>query len=299
MSETSEFSITSGGELLGGVVSRPDGRVPASGMPTVLLVHGLANDRDESGQFPFISRRLVNEGVCVARVDLRGDRRSRDPGRQLPATQWPHDVLAALAWVRAQPEIDADRLVLIGASMGGAVGVTVAAVEHRLRGVVTLGSPADGLRWLKDLWCRVRGELAWSAFIASVEDDRVARALGNAPKSIALVGDFLPFDGRERAVAEVMLRDNPGMLDVMALEVADDLRLLSPELFAPRVSVPALVVHGTEDNLVSSGESQRLANAGPTVRRVVITGGEHQLLLGGHQGEVADLVCSWLLDLVA
>lgn len=299
MSETSEFSITSGGEVLGGVLVRPDGRVNGRGMPTVLLVHGLANDRDESGQFPYISRRLVGEGFCVARFDLRGDRSSQNPGLQLPATQWPHDVLAALAWARAQPEIDADRIVLIGASMGGAVGVTIAVVEHGLRGVVTLGSPADGLRWLKDMWCGVRSESAWLAFMANVEDDRVARALGKSAKLIALVGDFLPFDEPERSAAETMLRENPGMLDMMALEVADDLRLLSPESFAPRLSVPALIVHGSSDSMVSLAEAEKLAGTGPMVQSVIVQGGQHQLLLGSHQGKVAELVTSWLLDRLA
>jgi pimeloyl-ACP methyl ester carboxylesterase len=208
-------------------------------------------------------------------------------------------LLATLTWARSQTEIDADRLFVIGASMGGAVGVSVAALDGQLRGVVTLGSPADGLRWLRDLWCRERGDAAWSTFMQSVEDDRIARASGKAPKFVALVGDFLPIDGPERAAAEAMLRANPGMLDVMALEVVDDLRLLNPETAAANLSTPALIVHGTADALVSSREAERLAGAGTAVRRVIVAGGEHQLLLGSHQEQVVDIVISWILDLVA
>jgi|ERR1700722_3459653 len=298
MSNTTAVWITSGNELLECVVSRPACRVLGRGWPTAILVHGLANDRDESGQFPVLSGRLVDDGLCVVCIDLRGDRRSHEPGRQLPATQWTQDVLAVLAWARWQTEIDADRLFLVGASMGGAVGVSVAALDRDLRGVVTLGSPADGLRWLKVLWCRERGDSAWSAFMKSVEDDRVARATGKAPKFVALVGDFLPVDGPGRAAAEKMLQENPGMLDVIALEVADDLRLITPETSARDLSTPALFVHGTEDALVSPNEAMRMAVAGTTVRRVIVTGGEHQLLLGSHQDEVVNLVSSWLRELV-
>lgn len=54
------------------------------------------------------------------------------------------DCRAAAAWLAARPDVDADRLGLVGTSLGSIVGANVAAAEPRLKNVCLL-LPGGGL----------------------------------------------------------------------------------------------------------------------------------------------------------
>ena len=97
----------------------PDGE--ASGLPGVVVVHGFAAS---STIMEPLGRMLARAGYAVALPDVSGhganssslsvDDTSRD--------ELQVDVAAVLSWLGAQPAVDADRLALVGHSMGaGAV----------------------------------------------------------------------------------------------------------------------------------------------------------------------------------
>lgn|GEM_PF-1387650 len=290
-----EPALFSGGRTLGAIVHVPELRKRGARGPAVVMAHGLANDRDESGQFPPLAERLVADGNVVIRFDFRGGVRDVDPGRQMPASEWPHDLLAAIAYTRSRGDVDPERVVVVGASCGGSVALHVATVDARLRGFVTLGSFGDGARWLRELWTRVHGTRRWEGFLNEVTEDRRRRAAGRRSRRSALVGEFLPVSEEHRAGVEEFVRANPGMLARLALEVADDLLLMSPESSAARVTCPVLVVHGTADRLVPLGEAERLGRAlGSRAQSVTIEGAPHQLLLGEARDHVAELLASWV-----
>ena len=51
--------------------------------------------------------------------------------------------------MKAQPEIDPQRIGLIGWGVGGAVCVEVTAREDAVKAVATLNSFVDGVRWMR------------------------------------------------------------------------------------------------------------------------------------------------------
>ncbi len=53
------------------------------------------------------------------------------------------DGLAALAWLRTRPEVDADRIVVGGHGMGGVVALHVAAIDGGVAGVFSVSAPAS------------------------------------------------------------------------------------------------------------------------------------------------------------
>ena len=67
------------GWTLGAVVHVPELRKDGARSPAVVMAHGLANDRDEAGQFPPLAERPVAEGNVVMRFDFRGAVRDVDP----------------------------------------------------------------------------------------------------------------------------------------------------------------------------------------------------------------------------
>ncbi len=280
------------------VAAVPAARGGGPGLPGVVLAHGLANDRDEAGQFGPLAARLCAEGHLVLRFDFRGGVRDVNPGRQLAVREWAEDLLAAIAFVRARDDVDPARVGVVGSSAGGSVAVYVAALEPTLQYVVTLGCFADGERWFRELWTRVFGRAAWDEFVTQLVDDRGRRAGGHPSRRVALAGQFLPVLPDERPGLEEFLLANPGMLRALALESADDILLCSPEQIGPRGVCPVLVVHGSEDTLVPLAEAERLvASLGDRAASVVIEGGPHQLLLGDQAAHTLDVISDWIAHL--
>jgi uncharacterized protein len=291
----SQVEFWSGGRRRPGLLHRPPGAVPPGTRAAVVLAHGLANDREEAGQFGPLTDRLVAEGHVVLRFDFRGGVRDVDPGRQLPASEWPHDLISAVAFARGLPDVDAARVGVVGSSCGGSVALVVAAVEPAVRYVVTLGCFADGADWLRGLWCRARGDEGWCRFLGDLAADRARRASGDRSRRVPLAGGFLPVAESDLESIAQLLEANPGMLGELALETADDLLLLSPEAFAGRGEAPVLLVHGSADSLVPASDADRLERAlGPRVTRIDVDGGPHQLLLGQQRDDVLDLVAGWI-----
>jgi dipeptidyl aminopeptidase/acylaminoacyl peptidase len=277
------------------VVEYPRGGASGARLPAVVLAHGLANDREEAGQFVPLTNRLVEEEHVVLRFDFRGGARDAEPGRHMPATEWIHDLLAALAFIRRLDRVDPLRVGVIGASCGGSVALSAAAIDPQLRFVATLGCFGDGARWLHDLWTHARGVDAWEGFVSDLISDRNRRACGLPSRRVPLAGGFLPVPEDDIPALEELLRANPGMLREVALEVADDLLLLSPEQTGVRGTCPVLISHGTDDTLVPLTEADRLTAAfGKRVTRVDFRNGQHQLLLGNQCRETLDVISSWV-----
>jgi len=109
------------------------------GAPGVVLTHGVADGRT---RFLPWARRLRADGYHVLRYDLRGHGTSEGAvvtyGQRERA-----DLRAAIAWLREAPGVDADRIALASASMGGAVTLAaLPALEPEVRCAVLL-APAS------------------------------------------------------------------------------------------------------------------------------------------------------------
>jgi hypothetical protein len=112
------------------VVSYPSGPLslkawfahpPGSGRaPALLYFHGgFAFDRDDFE----VVRPFVESGFAVMTPMLRGE--NGNPGAHEHYYGEVDDARAAIAWLRARPDIDPDRVVAFGHSAGGVVSVLV------------------------------------------------------------------------------------------------------------------------------------------------------------------------------
>jgi dienelactone hydrolase len=151
-----EREVTVGSEpwSLPGALTLPKGEGP---FPAVVLVHGSGpNDRDETvgGNRPFrdLAWGLASQGVAV----LRYDKRTKVYGGSLPPDiglddEVVEDALSALTVARTIPEIDADRVFLLGHSLGGMMAPAVASRDAGLAGVAILAAPARSPLALRQL----------------------------------------------------------------------------------------------------------------------------------------------------
>ncbi len=137
-------SFASTGAVLAGTLTIPDDR--HGPLPAVVLVHGSgADNRDErvgpNAVFLDLSNALSNDGVVVLRYDKRGIGESTGT----PTEDWHvlgDDVRAAVAFLRRRPEVDPNRIFLLGHSEGGLVVPLIAPTISGLAGIILMAPPA-------------------------------------------------------------------------------------------------------------------------------------------------------------
>lgn len=138
------FPSKTSGVQLHGTLTLPTERGPH---PAVVLISGSgAQDRDESiaGHRPFLvlADHLTRHGFAVLRTDDRGFGNTGHDMLALRLDDLVDDVWGALAFLRAQPEIDHERIGLLGHSEGGFLAAVVSARDTAVRFVVLLAGPA-------------------------------------------------------------------------------------------------------------------------------------------------------------
>jgi len=138
-----------GGITLGGTLTRPanaHGRLPA----VVTITGSGQQDRDEyiplvGGVriFRQVADTLSRVGIAVLRLDDRGLGASTGNFSNSTTADFADDIRAALAYLRARPDIDPDRLALVGHSEGGMIAPMVAASDPKLRAIAIMAGPAE------------------------------------------------------------------------------------------------------------------------------------------------------------
>src|SRR3984885_4274073 len=136
--------VSSDGWDLHGTLRLPECDHP---IPGAVLLHSARSDR---AVYSHLERLLAERGMAVLNLDWRG--RGQSVGRgtlfTLPdherAETW-RDGVAALSALAGRPEVDAERLGILGAAQGAEIAVKAAQRDHRVRAVVILTGyePAD------------------------------------------------------------------------------------------------------------------------------------------------------------
>lgn len=219
---------------LAGTLTIPKGRTGT--VPAVVTISGSgAQHRDSDilpGYAPFreIADYLGHRGIAVLRLDDRGTGASTGNFATATSADFADDIRAALAFLRARPEIDPGRLVLLGHSEGGIVAPMVAATDTALAAIALLAAPAQTGR-----------EVIRYQFRNLISADSTLR---DAARDSALASAI---DGIEsRAASDPWIRF---FLDYDPLPTAAQVRQ------------PVLILHGATDRQVTADQAEQLAAA--------------------------------------
>ena len=142
-------SFYSEGVKLAGDLFLPADVKPGDRRAGIVLCHGYTGVR--SIYLPDNARVLAEAGYVVMSFDYKGWGESEGPKSRLAPYSRVADVQAALTFLGAQPEVDAARLGIYGTSYGGATVVFVAAVDLRVRCVVSVVGVGNGARWMRNV----------------------------------------------------------------------------------------------------------------------------------------------------
>jgi uncharacterized protein len=233
-----ELTVGSNEWKLGATLTMPAGKGP---FPCVVLVHGPGpNDRDETIYsnriFRDIGEGLASRGIAVLRYDKRtlvyGDKMG-----ELPYTleqETIEDAVRSIAVLRQQPGIAADRIFVLGHSLGGYAAPRIAARDGKLAGLIFLAANA---RPIED--------------VALDQNTYVAHLNGNPSPQVEQRLDALK---AEVAKVKSLEPGQPVPQVLMGLPGAYlmDLRDYDPAAQAKKLHLPSLFLHGKRDFQVTT-----------------------------------------------
>jgi phosphoribosylformylglycinamidine cyclo-ligase len=116
-------TFESEGQQVVGMFHTPDGSPKA---PAVVLCHGFTGNKSES-HFVFVklARSLADAGMATLRFDFRGSGDSEGSFEEMTISGEIADAMNAVEFLAEQPEVDADRIGVLGLSLGGCVAACV------------------------------------------------------------------------------------------------------------------------------------------------------------------------------
>ena len=227
---------------LPGSLTVPSGEGP---FPAVVLVHGSGpNDRDETlgpnKPFRDLAWGLSSKGIVVIRYEKRTKQYAAEMAKLANSITVKEEVLddaaAAVAFLRARPEVDPERVFVLGHSLGALVAPRLARDEPGIAGLILLAAPT---RPLEDVI------LAQVQYLAHLDGSVSAE-------------EQAQIDSLKQQVARVK---DPGLSDEVAatqlpLGIAApywlDLRDYHPEKVAASLTMPLLALQGARDYQVTT-----------------------------------------------
>lgn len=287
--QTQSVTFYSEGCRLQGDIFRPDGESESAGRPGVLLCHGYTGVRNL--YLPDNARVLVEAGYVVMTFDYKGWGDSDGPPGRLAPHGRVADCHAALTVLAMQDDVDADRLGIYGTSYGGGTVVWLAAIDHRVRAVVSVVGVGHGARWMRS----VRRPDEWFDMLAESAADRAERATTGESKVVERGHVLLP-DRQSAELAAAARKGNPGAINQLPLEYVDETLAFNPEWVVDKIAPRAVLFITTDDDrLVPPEESIAMhARAGEPKKLVVLRGyGHYEVYVEPAFSEVMAETVAW------
>lgn len=269
---TREFTFMNGEVRLTGTLFLPEGDGP---FPAVVLFHGSGPDTRE----PYFAdaKMLQQAGIAALAYDKRGTGTSTGDWRTSSLDDLVADVLAGLHTLKTQPEVDPDKVGILGSSQGAYLAPFAAARDDQVAFIVQVTGSATTLA-NQEMW----------------DDGNSLKQLGFSDRAIAteMKALHMLYSGRE------LIRK--GILPLGDLWFVHYDPYLDPADVWPNVNVPALVLYGGRDMSVPVRTSLEVAPGlffHPSSRVVVFPDLPHALGGPGRNNnpEYASLVTEWIL----
>lgn len=282
-------SFYSEGTRLAGDLFLPDDLKPGEKRAGILLCHGYTGVRNL--YLPDTARALNKAGYVVLTFDYKGWGDSDGPKSRLSPYGRVIDSQAALTFLGAQDMVDDDRLGIYGTSYGGATVVWTAAVDPRVKVVVSVVGIGHGHRWMRS----VRRPDEFADLLERSKTDRIRRVMTGESEFADRNAVLLP-DRQSAGLAAAARRGNPGAVGEIPLEYIDDTLGFHPEWVVDKIAPrPVLFITSDDDRLVPPEESAALyAKAGEPKKLIVLKGwGHYEVYAGEAFRQVIAPIIAW------
>lgn len=270
-----------------------DLRFPDSGSgrwPAVVCCHGYSGN--PNSHTAGAARALTEAGYLTLTIAHRGFWDSEGPrGRMIPMEQV-HDIIDALSYLESRDDVDAGLLGLWGQSFGGSNVTYAAAIDPRVRCMVSLSGIGNGRRWLRSL----RPWWQWLELLDRLKEDRVRRATTGESEIVDFF-DLMPCDPMNTSYLRGREADFPGWVWQRPLETAQATIDYAPEDVADRISPrAALWIHTELDQIVPVEESVAMYERAKEPKKLVVMrhrGAHYDAYAGEFHDEIMRIAIDW------
>lgn len=259
-----EIRFHANGVQLAGCLLRPAGRGPH---PLVILSHGFSATM-AMGLLDYAEHFREAGLACLVYEHRNFGASGGEPRHEIDPWQQVADMRDAVSHARGLPGIDPARIGLWGTSYAGGHALVVAALDRRVRCVVSQVPLVDGYATLRG-WI---GEAHWDAMQERFAADRDARYHGAAPR---LTKPARPGDQTWAWVEKIGARDTyPNEITQRSLELVGS---YEPASFVARIApTPLLMILARDDTQTPvAGQRAAFARAGQPSRLVLLDGGHY------------------------
>lgn len=254
--------------------------------PVVICVHGLTrNARD----FDYVARALASNYRVIS-IDMPG-RGDSDWMENSAGYNYPQYMMDCLSVVQ---HINAQQVQWIGTSMGGIIGMTIAALHP---GIITRMLLNDiGAFIPKEALQRIFTYVSQPAIFDSRETAQIALRERFAPFGITKEAHWQHMftHSLEEASGKWRLRCDPAIIDPIREETENFTKMEDINLFElwEAVDIPTLIMRGAESDILSTQVAQEMAHGHWGIHIEEIQGvGHAPALMDNAQ---IQLVCDWL-----
>ncbi len=240
-------------------------------VPAVVLCAGWVGGRyHRADAFASV---LNAHGVALLAFEYRGWGRSAGDRTRLYPQEHAVDARAAVAYLQQRPEVDRDRIVLLGKEHGAGVALQAASEDPSIAAVACLFPIGDGARWMR----AIRRPWEWREFEARVVADRVRRSVEGTSTLIDPF-DVLLVDPHTAARREEKRARDPEFASWrIGLDSADALLAFRPEDHVHRIAPrPVLCIAVEDDNTIPIEEAMAVFERIPGPKQMLVLRGiEH------------------------
>jgi len=282
-------SFYSEGTKLAGDLFLPDDLKPGEQRAGIVLCHGYTGVR--ALYLPDNARELAAAGYVVLTFDYKGWGDSEGPPARLAPYSRVADVQSALTFLAAQAMVNADRLGIYGTSYGGATVVWTAAVDPRVKCVVSVVGVGNGRRWMRS----VRHPDEYADLLDRAAEDRVQRVMTGKSTFVERTDILLP-DRQSAELAAAARAKTPGAISQIPLEFIDDTLGFHPEWVVDKIAPrPVLFITTDDDRLVPPEESQAMYDRAGEPKKLVVLPkwGHYEVYAGEAYRQVMDPTVAW------
>ena len=282
-------TLFSEGCKLSGDLYVPDDLEAGERRAGVLLCHGYTGVKDL--YLPDNARALTQAGYVAMTFDYKGWGASEGPRARLDPYGRVADAQAALTFLAMQADVDEARLGILGVSYGGGTVVWLAAIDHRVKCVVSVVGVGHGGRWMRS----VRRPDEWHDLLAQSQADRERRATTGASEVVDRDLVLSP-DRQSQELTAAARRANPAAVNQIPLEFVDETLAFNPEWVVDKIAPRAvLFITAEDDRLVPPDESIAMFERAGEPKKLVILAkyGHYQVYAEPAFSEVMDEALTW------
>ena len=262
MAET-KVTFSSAGRKLAGVVRVPEGAKPGERRPAFIVMHGFGSNMSSTNVLE-PCKMFEKLGYVTMRFDMPGCGESEGERGNLICLEQVQAASDALTHLAKTPQVDPDRIGMIGSSFGAAIAVYVGGVDKRVAAAISSGGWGDGER-------KFRGQhptpAAWKKFTDMLAEGKRHRE--KTGKSLMVPRyDIVPIPEHLRGH---LAQNSIQMFTAETAQSMYDFR--ADDVIGKAAGRPILLLHSSVDSVTPTEQSiEMFKRAGQPLRPASVRG---------------------------